>query len=959
MFYKLRYFAKRKITIALAVTIACLLLVTPVLAGSTVGDIVWAAFSFVITGMCKMILGGMQAVASLFLNSMSYDISTLMDKGYFSGFTLFAEVIRVMATSLASLIFVWQLVVMAFGPMLGIQQQQSVLSSVVRALVFIPLTYAIQPLAMRMLNQFQRIYNSFMRVYRNSNSGTIDIIPGNMNVEDFISSQNASIPNIVDDTWVRVISVIFSCCLLIIILIQFLQLVLEMAQRFVIMVFYVYLSPLAVACGVSPSASQITKSALNLFISSGILWIMNVWSISVIMGLFSSFPESLNESQGGSPSAFFLLVVLTYAAIKIAQQLDDIFNAVGASNVRLSGSMFSDLMSLGQVGQFAKGVVKTIGKAGAGLKRYAENGWGGKGKDKDGSSQGSSSTNPVQPNPNQKVNSGTSAAGGRGLPAPTMQTTADGQKPKSWGGQALSGVVNAVKATPPGQVYTGTRKTAENIANAVKSHSSEAQMAKSNKALSEFHAALNTSNPQARAKAIAGMDPAKLDDPAVKNYVGQAIGLGSNQRVESLSRSSDGQLTATVSTRDADGNVVQLSHVSGINDALPGASSAGASTMSPSTMEGAHQASYTPKQLDDLAEDGLHSIDYTDIEGKKQTATITANGDGKTGNVFNQDLQPQRSFTAKSTDGNEIEFIAPAKMTTAEVASMAAGKASPETIEKFNKGGGDAREFDRIAGKLSIDRDNSMDLHKGQAFENSADTSIVMKSSEGGPVTITRSGSTASGDTWTMRNEHNDDMGAIVVPTGTGAREVVDYVRTGHDSGAQNARATLDMATVEEIQFSHAGHRAEQAPVNSANKTVWDNDYRAELSYSKDYPDDPIIKVNYAQKGEEGRKIKSQVSFVPVKAEDGIATYQAVRDGEIVSEFKVDRNHGIEEVVANLPLGYSTPGVKSPMDSLRKKLGMETTYSAPTAKDAVFETLQQAREAKKGTSNNPVGKNDK
>lgn len=957
MFYKLRYFAKRKITIALAVTIACLLLVTPVLAGSTVGDIVWAAFSFVITGVCKMILGGMQAVASLFLSAMSYDITLLMEKHYFAGFELFAYGIRVMATSLASLMFVWQLVVMLCGPMLGVQQQQSTISSVVRALVFIPLTYAIQPLALSMLKQFQRIYNAFMSVYQNANSGTINVIPNGLNTEEFISKDTASIPDIVDETWIRVISVIFSCCLLIIILIQFLQLVLEMAQRFVIMVFYVYLSPLAVACGVSPSASQITKSALNLFISSGILWVMNVWSISIIMGMFAAFPESINPSEGGSPSAFFLLVVLTYAAIKIAQQLDDIFNAVGASNIRLSGSMFTDLMSLGQVGQFAKGVVKTIGKAGAGLKNYAENGWGGNGKD--GNSQGSSSTNPVQPNPNQKVNSGTTATGGRGLPAPTMQTTADGQKPKSWGGQVLSGVVSAVKATPPGQIYTGTRKTAENIANAVKSHSSEAQMAGSNNALSEFHAALNTANPQARAKAIAGMDPAKLDDPAVKNYVGQAIGLGSNQRVESLSRSSDGQLTATVSTRNADGNVVQLSRVSGINDALPGASSAGASTMSPSTMEGAHQASYTPKQLDDLAENGLHSIDYTDIEGKKQTATITANGDGRTGNVFNQDLQPQRSFTAKSTDGNEIEFIAPAKMTTAEVASMAAGKASPETIEKFNKGGGDAREFDRIAGKLSIDRDNSMDLHKGQAFENSADTSIVMKSSEGGPVTITRSGSTASGDTWTMRNEHNDDMGAIVVPTGTGAREVVDYVRTGHDSGAQNARAALDMATVEEIQFNHAGHRAEQAPVNSANNTVWDNDYRAELSYSKDYPDDPIIKVNYAQKGEEGRKIKSQVSFVPVKAEDGIATYQAVRDGEIVSEFKVDRNHGIEEVVANLPLGYSTPGVKSPMESLRKKLGMETTYSAPTAKDAVFETLQQAREAKKGTSNNPVGKNNK
>lgn len=950
MFNSVHFISKRKIKIGLAIITGCLLLLTPVFAATGIGDIAWSAFSFIITGICKMILGGMQAIASLFLGAMDYDLQSLMNKGYFSGFTTFAYIIRVLATSLAILMGIWQFIVVGFGPMLGIQQQQSTGYTIMRMMVFIPLTYAVQPLAMTMLGEFQKIYSSFMSVYRDTNSGTIDIIPSGMNVDEFINRQNAAIPDVVDETWIRVISVVFSCFLLIIILFQFIQLVLEMAQRFVIMVFYVYLSPLAVACGVSPGASQIAKSAFSLFISSGILWVMNVWSISVIMGLFSSFPEALSPDKGGSPSAFFLLVVIAYAAIKIAQQLDDIFNAVGASNVRLSGSMFSDLLSLGKIADFGKSLGKTIGKAREEAAKFGKNGFFG---GKEGTeTQGNTPDNPITPDANKKINSGTGNADGtgRGIAPPPIAKKEDGTEPRSYGGQIKDKILDAGKNTIPGQLASGFVQTTKNVAANVKNSVSEEQMARSNKAVSDFHKAFNTEDAAERAKAISKLSNATLNDPAVKDYVSNAMGLGENQRLEGLSKSADGQLSGVVSTENADGST-QLSHVSGITNAVPGDGSAGASTMPTGAVNGIQSATYSPRNLDESSKTGTQSVGYTDIYGDKQTATIAPSDARMT---YSKNTKPQKSFMAESSNGEKFEFTAPANMSTSEVASMVAGTASPETLKKFNDGEGDMCELSRLAGKFSMDTDESMTVHSGQAFENSMDTNVVLTNESGKTMTMSRVGSHDYGDTWKVTDAQNNELGTVSVPNGLGAREVVDYVRTSHDEGAKEMRSTVDMGSVKEIQFRNDNVEIEQTPVHAPNQASWDNDFRAELRYAQDFPNDPIIKVNYAQAGEDGHTFNSQVSFVPVSTNGNVATYQVVSGGEIIQEFKCPRNGGIEDVVSSLPMSDSALGENGPITDLRRKLGMKTSYSELSVKDSITETMRKARQSKKGTSQNPV-----
>ena len=553
----------------------------PAYAGGVV-DLVTTIAGTMFSWVFSLVAALIEFVASLFLDAMGTDLNTLRALDALKGFEIFAEGIRLVATAIAFVIVIWQLFVVLWGPLIGAQQSQSIVAIVVRGLIFVPVTYFIQPLAFGVLGLFQRVYNDFMAVYRSDvHTGAIEFLSSYIDPKTFgsnfldMSQLSGNILTIIGDEAKDLLGMVIALLVIIVIMWQFVKLLFETAQRFAAMLFYVYLSPLAAACGVGANSMQIAKSSLTLFMSSGILWILNVWSVSVCLKMFAASGRAM---QAGSNS-FFLWAIVTYGVLKVAQQLDDIFNAVGATNVRMSGSLLDDIISMTRMNEWAG---KMLGAAKDGLDYLALNGFVGP--------DGKNPANPVGPGgpgskisqtPGQTPNARPAAANAsaatqansvtprpNGPQAPVLQQNADGSAPRSALQQAKASATNAVMNSPAGKIAQGIKKTGENFSARVNAGAAEASAAANNQALNRMYGALNKDTPEARADAmlqIGKSHPADLNNQAVKDYLGENMGLAQNQKIDSLSVNDKGQLSATIATTDANGNVAKNT-ISGVND---------------------------------------------------------------------------------------------------------------------------------------------------------------------------------------------------------------------------------------------------------------------------------------------------------------------------------------------------------------------------------------------------------
>lgn len=736
---KLRNSIKNDIKLFLCLAVVILVGFVPAYAGG-ITDIFVSIFGFFITVIASSIAWLLELIANVFLNAMGTDVQEMLDAGILTGFQTFTEGIRILATGLALAIVMWQLFVVLWGPLIGAQQTQSIGSIVFRGLIFVPLTYFIQPLAMDVLGLFQSVYNEFLSAYKTTTGGVIafKMLSSQFNLDtfgaDFLDFDDLSANpfKIIDGEIQDILATVIACVMIIVITWQFIKLLLETAQRFVVMLFYVYLSPLAAACGVGANSIQITKSALTLFVSSGILWILNVWSIGVCLGLF----EAISSAVGGGATKFFIWALVTYGALKIAQQLDDIFNAVGATNVRLSGSLLDDIVSMTKMSEWAG---KVYGGAQDALDTFAANGVGaGKSPDKPVEPGGAAGklTSAGSSEKKEPINVGTPAsvkatqsalanasAAANGLKPPAVKTTESGTAPRSFGQQMTDKAVGIASRTAAGRIVQGMKKTSDNIGNRINAGVTEARAAEDNKALNRINGALAQESPDDRAKALAQLaqrHPGDLNNQAVRDYMGENMGLADNQKVVGLSVDKSGQLSAMVATDNGDG-MKSMSKVSGINDMTFGSD---ANHIAAGSTQGGGAGNSVAQGM---------GISYTDLEGNTRTAGIVRNEGSET----IKEGKPVAAFSVIPDDGGSSTMItAPASMNEQEVASLVSGKASAEVQERFKIGGGDETQLMGSAARLSMD-----DTKPSSVMSES---SVVNESTSSSMTSVH-----ADGSTWT------------------------------------------------------------------------------------------------------------------------------------------------------------------------------------------------------------------
>lgn len=124
------------------------------------------------------------------------------------------------------------------------------------------------------------------------------------------------------------------------------KLVLECAERYIICIFTINLSPLAFATMASENTKDTAKSWLQMFWSQCVLLILNIWVVGIARTALN------NGLFGASNTEMVKWGLITYAFLKIAQRLDDMMQTSGLKITRTTG--------LDPISE-ASGVLRSIG----------------------------------------------------------------------------------------------------------------------------------------------------------------------------------------------------------------------------------------------------------------------------------------------------------------------------------------------------------------------------------------------------------------------------------------------------------------------------------------------------------------------------------------------------------------------------------------------------------------------
>lgn len=132
-----------------------------------------------------------------------------------------------------------------------------------------------------------------------------------------------------------------------------LKLILEVVERYLVLMTIIYTSPLGWATISSESTAGIFKKWLSMFFSQCIMMLLNVWSFKVIISV-------LGTGTSGD-SNLFMRLILGLAFCKVAQRMDTYLNQIGANAAITGQNMLDDIVGLTSAGKAAGALKSTVG----------------------------------------------------------------------------------------------------------------------------------------------------------------------------------------------------------------------------------------------------------------------------------------------------------------------------------------------------------------------------------------------------------------------------------------------------------------------------------------------------------------------------------------------------------------------------------------------------------------------
>ena len=886
----------RKVLFPACAIVAVVAGIQPAFAGAT-ADLLYSIIGIIISAISGVIIGILEIILNVLLFIMGTSVNDLKTFGLLAGFDSFNGIIRALALGIASVAVLWQLTTILFGPYLDVKQTKSVGTIFTRTLIFIPLTYVIQPVAFAAFSEMQKIYTAILTGYSAASGNAFIIqLSNQINVDTFLEDMltvgaaastpvgaAATIFNGLSAAFQAMVSTIIATVFMVLILWNLLKLVIEIMQRFVIMIVYVYLSPLATACGVIGNG-EIPKKGLAVFVSSGVLWILNVWCVGVGCSLIKACGSSIANGILG----VFTWGFVTYGFLKIAQQLDDIFNAVGATNVRLSGSLLDELVSLGQLPLAAARAMSTMQRA-----YQSYNG-------KSGGSTGKNPKNPVSPSGvgGNAANVGRGGKNGSVAPDGTAATSTHGTAVPAANKVANAAVKggNATAAITAKKDATGAQvKGLDNALNMT--GDSEEKTGK----LQEMHKE----------------DPNVFNKPEVKNWMGEnQLGLDKDKQalVDAGYNPESGEMSGIVATDKGNGKVA-LDKVSDLESTRSGAGNERAINAQQSSLSAERAKAGEAQRAGDFTGSKTNGADaatfgYTDANGVQHTAHLERTNSADAANG---------EFRMRTDSGETATISAPKDMSATDVAGVINGSASSDVKGAYS-------EFQNQAGPYS------------KASETSASTaasSLGVDTNAGGSVAAAMSGGQTAGSSgrdfatfnYTDKDgvQHTAQMEKLDTPSSDHSefKMVLDdgrepVINAPKDASAHDVASMVNGTASESVRDAFESHNADgPGIVNAQAATNVDTSKGGAVMSGTAFENSPNTIATVS--GASGENAVSLERVERGTAPGGKDVWSATKDGVEIGRMEVEKDTGAAEVMSRVMNDTSDD-----FASVRSNAGLDT-----------------------------------
>lgn len=171
----------------------------------------------------------------------------------------------------------------------------------------------------------------------------------------------------------EIIKTVFTVFVACAILVNYLKLIIEVAERYVILGILSLVAPMCIATGSSESTANIAKSWIRMMVSQVIVMCMSVFFLRVFEGAIGRVASLSNPD--GEPSVF-LLLILILAWLRTGQRIDSHMGTLGLTVAQAGNGLYGDMMAGAAVakslGRKASGAVTTAtgAKAAGGLGAY-------------------------------------------------------------------------------------------------------------------------------------------------------------------------------------------------------------------------------------------------------------------------------------------------------------------------------------------------------------------------------------------------------------------------------------------------------------------------------------------------------------------------------------------------------------------------------------------------------------
>lgn len=282
-------------------------------------------FNGIATWMASTVSALLDAASGAFISALGTDMTTMEE--YFPFITKAFSVFQYTAWSLLFLIFVFQLLRTFGGPLTETEHPMALLA---RTVLFTFLIGYAKPIFSILLDIATIPYEAFLHLQ--------------MTAEDYTFSgiQNV-LENAISSIATSAITTILIVFLMVAIGWNYIKLLLECVERYIVAGILCYTSPLAFAMGGSKQTSSIFHSWCRMVGSQLLLLVMNVWFLrgfSSAAGSYAANGGALSNGKGSDILWFFAVL----AFLKAAQRFDSYLASLGLNAAQTGSGLGMEVM---------------------------------------------------------------------------------------------------------------------------------------------------------------------------------------------------------------------------------------------------------------------------------------------------------------------------------------------------------------------------------------------------------------------------------------------------------------------------------------------------------------------------------------------------------------------------------------------------------------------------------------